>query len=280
MEWLVYDDGTDPVKDVIDAFAETTSINVRYFRSDTKVPLSDKRNFLNSKADGQLLCFWDDDDFYQPKRIEESVRALQANPDKMIVGSGVMYCYFGDTGEVWRFGPYGENHSTAAVFVFRKELLETSSFKESEFMAEEKEFLHGFTIPMIQLPPNQSIVVIAHSQNSFDKRGLIDLGETPVARKTKLTLDNLVSNHDIRHFIKHRLEPQLKAYTQGDIVHKPLLLQSLLRTLESRFTKLKREYLKAMNHIRVLEHRLNKLSELNQAVQQAGHVLNAQMTDS
>jgi glycosyltransferase involved in cell wall biosynthesis len=173
LEWLIYDDGTDPVKDIVDDFALRSNITVRYFRSKTFVPLSEKRNFLNAKADGAFLCYWDDDDYYQPDRIQNSVMQLQENPDCLVAGGSAMYCYFNDTKEMWKFGPYGKNHTTAAVLFFRKELLEQTQFDEQTYLAEEKAFLKDYTFPMVQMHPTQTIVVVAHSQNSFDKRSRI-----------------------------------------------------------------------------------------------------------
>ena len=244
MEWIVLDDGTDPVQDIVDEFASRTKINVRYFRRDTFMPLAQKRNFLNDKADGAFICYWDDDDFYQPNRIEASVKALQANPQCMVAAGSAMYCYFNDTREVWKLGPYSPNHSTAAVMMFRKELLLQTRFTETECMAEEKAFLKNYTIPAIQLPPGQTIVVIAHSQNSFDKRSLIAGGNNKFVHKTKITLDQLIRDHDIRDFIVSKLESKLAQYTAGDIRNKPDVLVAMLDISRTRMKQLKEEYSK------------------------------------
>jgi len=244
IEWVVYDDGTDSVEDLVKEFAAQTDIHVRYFRSEVYVPLSEKRNFLNQKADGAFLCYWDDDDFYQPVRIEASVKLLQSNPECLIAGGSSMYCYFNDTQEVWRFGPYSPNHSTAAVFFFRRELLQQTQFDERAFLAEEKAFLKDYTIPMVQMPPNQTIVVIAHSQNSFDKRNLIKQGDTEVVRKTKLSLDQVIKDPALVQWITTQLEPLLSQYTDGDVRKKPDILLAMLAMQRTRTTQLRDEYTK------------------------------------
>jgi glycosyltransferase involved in cell wall biosynthesis len=247
LEWLIYDDGTDPVKDLIDAFAETTSIRVRYFRSEKHLPLSEKRNFLNDRADGSFLCYWDDDDYYQPGRIAYSVKQLQANPDCLVAGGSAMYCYFNDTQEIWKFGPYGMNHTTAAVMFFRKDLLKQTRFEKQAFLAEEKAFLKNYTFPMVQLHPSQTIVIVAHSQNSVDKRSLIANGETRFVKKTKLTLDHLIKDHAARYFITDQLEPALATYTAGDVRNKPDVLLAMLNNLKARFNNLRRQYVELAN---------------------------------
>lgn len=256
MEWIVYDDGTDSVKDIVDEFASRTSIHVRYFRSETYTPLSKKRNFLNEKADGAFLCYWDDDDYYQPTRIEASVKLLQTHPECLIAGGSSMYCYFNDTGEVWKFGPYSPNHTTAAVMFFRKELLEQTQFEEDAFLSEEKAFLKDYTIPMVQMPPHQTIVVVAHSQNSFDKRNLIEKGDTQFVHKTKLTLEQVIPDYETRQFITNDLEPALAQYKDGDVRKKPDILLAMIQNQKKRMALLNAEYLKIANAYNTLVGRI------------------------
>lgn len=259
IEWNVYDDGSDSVRDLVEAFAKRTSIQVHYFRSETYVPLSTKRNFLNDKAQGSFLCYWDDDDFYQPTRIQESVQTLQAHPEAMMAGSSAMYCYFNDTQEIWKFGPYSDKHSTAAVFFFRRELLEQTRFDDDVFIAEEKAFLKDYTVPVVQMNPNHTIVVLAHSQNSFDKRSMISGGETQFVKRTTLTLDQLVQDHDIRHFITDRLDPMLIGYTDGDVRKKPDLLVAMLDIQRGRLATLTDQYDKVARSHSILHHQLQTL---------------------
>ena len=242
LEWIVYDDGTDCVKDLIDEFATRTKINVRYFQHDTQLSLAEKRNFLNSKVDGAFVCYWDDDDYYFPTRIQDAVQALQQNPDKMIAGGSQMYCYYHDTNEIWSLGPYGPNHSTAAVLVFRKELLNTCSFNDELFIAEERSFLKNCTIPLLQMPVTKTILVIAHSQNSCNKYNLITQGETQYVKKTKVKLETLVPDHEARYFITTGIHEKLKEYTAGDLRKKPDILLSMFEKQSSRIDRMKKSY--------------------------------------
>lgn len=259
LEWLVYDDGTDPVRDIVEEFSAKSKINVRYFRSETYVPLSEKRNFLNEKADGAFLCYWDDDDYYQPERIARSVKALQSHPECLIAAGSSMYCYFNDTKEIWKFGPYGPNHSTAAVLFFRKELLKQTQFHAQEFVAEERAFLKDYSFPAIQMPPADTIVVVAHSQNSFNKKTLISNGDTQFVKKTNMTLDQLISDNQTRHFIVNKLEPALVEYTDGDVRKKPDVLLAMLNILRDRHDKLKQEYSKVAQSHNALVYQLRAM---------------------
>ena len=61
------------------------------------------------------------------------------------------------------------NHSTAGTFAFRKELLNITKYNEGASLAEEKEFLHNYTIPFVQLDSMKTILVFAHDHNTYDK---------------------------------------------------------------------------------------------------------------
>lgn len=59
MELVVFDDGTDKVKDLFDA---SDLKNVRYFEEEEKQNIGMKRNFLNKEAKGDIIICMDDDD--------------------------------------------------------------------------------------------------------------------------------------------------------------------------------------------------------------------------
>ena len=62
-----------------------------------------------------------------------------------------MYIYFKDLDKIYSFGPYGQYHSTAGTFAFKRELLKNTQYDDNSEMAEEKHFLKNYTVPLIQL---------------------------------------------------------------------------------------------------------------------------------
>src|SRR6056300_372741 len=60
MEWIIVDDGTDKIKDIIDKYPE---LNIKYFAVE-KMHLGKKRNFMHTKTQGSILVYMDDDDYY------------------------------------------------------------------------------------------------------------------------------------------------------------------------------------------------------------------------
>ena len=121
MEWIVVDDGEDSVEDL---FKDVEC--VKYFRVEEKMKLGKKRNFMHSKATGDILVYMDDDDYYPPERVNHAVNRLRSQPKALAVGSSIVYIYFNDLDKIYQFGPYGPRHATAGTFAFWKRLLDVS----------------------------------------------------------------------------------------------------------------------------------------------------------
>jgi len=195
IEWIVVDDGTDPVGDLFKDIP-----NVKYFYQEEKMKLGRKRNYMHEKAKGDIIVYMDDDDYYPPDRINHAVNRLRSTPQALCSGSSTIYIYFKDTGKIWQFGPYGPNHATAGTFAFKRKLLKETHYDDDAELAEEKQFLKNYTIPFIQLNPLKSILCFAHDQNTFDKRRLLKNPNPDYVRETKMTPKNFIKNKDVAKF--------------------------------------------------------------------------------
>ena len=195
MEWIVIDDGTDPVDDLFEGVP-----TVKYIRVDEKMKLGKKRNFMHEQSKGEIIIYMDDDDFYPPDRVNHAVNKLRGNPRALCAGSSIIYIYFNDTQKVWQFGPYGQSHATAGTFAFKRELLKETSYDDEAELAEEKKFLKNYTIPFVQLDPKKTILCFAHAYNTFDKRKLIKNPNPNFVRETKMKLKNFIKNKEIACF--------------------------------------------------------------------------------
>jgi hypothetical protein len=87
---------------------------------------------------------------------------LIKNPDALCAGSSELYVFFKHINQMYTFGPYARNHATAGTFTFRVELLNCTKYDDDACLAEEGHFLKGFTIPIVQLDPLKTILVISH----------------------------------------------------------------------------------------------------------------------
>ena len=193
-EWIIIDDGTDPIEDLLPKDSET-DLNIKYYRYEEKIKLGKKRNLMHEKSSGEILVYMDDDDYYPPNRISHAVKKLQNNPKALCAGSSIVYIYFTDLKKVYQFGPYGPTHATAGTFAFRRKLLDITSYQDDADMAEEKYFLKNYSIPFVQLDPVKTILVFAHQYNTFDKRTLLKNPHPQFVRETKLTVQNFIKKN-------------------------------------------------------------------------------------
>ena len=216
MEWIVLDDGTDQVRDVFEDVP-----GVRFYSSATKMTLGAKRNYLHSKCKGEVIVYMDDDDYYPPTRVAHAVARLRENPSVLCAGSSRMLTYFPERREMWAFGPYRENHATAATMAFRRSLLTRTSYKEEAAIAEEKHFLKNYTIPLVQLDSEKTIMVVAHRHNTFDKAELLKDGPNAYARLVATAPGDLISQPDQLDFYTQAVHAQLLDYPAGQPDNKP-----------------------------------------------------------
>jgi glycosyltransferase involved in cell wall biosynthesis len=229
MEWIIVDDGTDKIEDIVSHIPQ-----IRYMKFDEKLTLGKKRNICNDNAKGDIIIYIDDDDYYPPERVSHAVETLQKNPKALCAGSSAMYVYFKHISKMYLFGPYGPNHSTAATFAFRKELLKQTRFNETACVAEERPFLKEYTVPFVQLDPKKTILVFSHIHNSFDKKELLKVLPNPNIHDTTVLPSHLVKDSDILTFFMEDIDVLLDKYEPGNIKNKPDVVKQLAEIKESR----------------------------------------------
>jgi len=219
MEWVIIDDGTDPIEDLV-----ASHPCVQYVRLDDKVSLGKKRNMMHKKARGDIIVYMDDDDYYPPERVSHAVETLLDHKTRKtgikLAGSSEMYIYFKDTDQMIQFGPYGPNHATAGTFAFRKELLREHKYNNDACLAEEREFLKGYTVPFVQLDSMKTILVFSHRHNTFDKRTLLNDPFSRVMRLSDKGVADFIKDADVVDFFMN-LETVLVAYPPGEPEMKP-----------------------------------------------------------
>jgi len=228
LEWIIIDDGTDKVEDIFLSHMDNNRVyDFKYYSYDTKMTLGKKRNLVHDKCSGDIIIYMDDDDYYPPERISHAVETLQKNPKALCAGSSVMYIFFKHINEMYKFGPYGSNHSTAATFAFRKELLKETKYDDNACLAEEKQFLKNYTIPFVQLDPLKSILVFSHNHNSFDKKILLNDGTNQFVNKSTLKVSDFVKEPEITEFFMKNIDDLLEKYIPGKPEFKPDVLKQM-----------------------------------------------------
>lgn len=239
IEWIIADDGTDSVEDII----KSSGIDqIRYFRLPNKMTLGKKRNFIHTRSKGDILVYMDDDDYYPPERISHAVQTLLKHPEALCGGSSEIYTYFkngnSNGGKMIRFGPYGPNHATAATFAFRKELLNQTQYNDIRAIGEEREFLKDYTIPFVQFDPLKTILVFSHNHNTFDKRKMLEKPDPRCVNESSKTVDDFIRQpfeQPIKSFFLEEIDGLLKNYREGESTMKPDVLEQIKEIEERRF---------------------------------------------
>ena len=189
---------------------------------------------MHEKTTGEIIIYMDDDDYYPPERISHAVETLQNNPTALCAGSSEMYIYFKHIQKMYQFGPYKENHSTAATFAFRRELLQQTRYDDAACLAEEKHFLKNYTIPFVQLNPLKSILVFSHNHNSFDKKMLLDVPPSKYVKVSDKQVTDFIKEQSVLDFFMVDIDELLEFYEPGNPIYKPDVLQQMKEIQEKR----------------------------------------------
>jgi len=217
MEWIILDDGEDKVGDLFIGMK-----NVRYIQvpDGKKLPIGAKRNQLNELAKGEIVVCWDDDDYYPPDRIRKAAYKLCSVPGRRVpvVGCSRLNMYYSDRDEIWSIGPYHQNHCTNGTMAYWRSYFGPNRYDDTAEKAEEKLFLKGFTTPVLQLNTEETMLVICHADNTFDKRTLLDKGN-PLLVKTNLKMKTLVGDKEARAFYAGLAADYKKLDVSGAIIH-------------------------------------------------------------
>jgi DNA-binding transcriptional MerR regulator len=158
---------------------------------------------------------------------------------------------------MYRFGPYGPNHSTAGTFAFKRALLKQTRYEDDALLAEEKHFLKDYTIPFVQLNPIKTILVFSHEQNTFDKRRLID-PNNKFCSESNLKVNNFIKSEEMRNFYVSEIQELLKNYEPGHISHK----QDVLDEIKRRDTEMRQRPLTQMELLEALRNKTEECSTL------------------
>jgi glycosyltransferase involved in cell wall biosynthesis len=246
---------------------------VKYFYYSERMNLGKKRNLMHEKCNGDFIVYMDDDDYYPPERISHAVEMLQKNPQVLCAGSSEMHIYFKHIQRVVQFGPYNSNHSTAATFAFRRELLNHTKYNEESCVAEEKEFLKNYSIPLVQLETTKSILVFSHVHNSFDKKAMLDNPNKYMKISSK-TIDDFIREPEIKKFFLEDIDEALDKYQEGDPIYKERVLEQMVSMTTKRNLVLReKELIAHKNTIEQLQSKLSNQMILMQDVMQENTVL-------
>lgn len=258
MEWIIIDDGTDPIEDIVKDVS-----GVKYFRYEEKMSLGKKRNLMHDKSSGEIIVYMDDDDYYPPTRVSHAVKMLTMNKKALCSGSSRINIWFKHIQQMYEFGPYGPNHATAGTFAFKRELLNITRYDDDAALAEEKAFLKNYTIPFVQLDPMHTILVFSHNHNTFDKKKLLVNANPKIVKPIDKTVDHFIKDPELKEFYTEKIDDLLKDYKEGEPENKPDVIKQTEEITQRRI-QMQNEQIKVnvTNHDgKMKEINLNELNE-------------------
>ena len=280
MEWIIIDDGSDPIRELVEDIPQ-----VKYFYYSEKMHLGKKRNLMHQKCSGEIIIYMDDDDFYPPQRVPHAVDTLLNNSRYLCAGSSAMHIYFKHSNQMYCFGPYRDNHATAATFAFRRKLLDLTSYDDTAAISEEKAFLKNWTIPIIQLDTMKTILVFSHIHNTFDKKELLQQPDSKYRTLTNLKVEDFIKDEEMRHFFMVEIDNLLFDYDKGELKHKPDVVEQKNTIMEERKQRIEKEQIKQqLQHdfqLKETEYKnmINELKEKNKKLVDTNKFLERKVND-
>lgn len=172
IHWIIIDNSSEEEQSWGKIKEKTDIPPFTYIRILDKKPIGELRNICLEEAkklNPIYIAFWDDDDYYPPQRIQKSVEALETERQYDIVGCEIMPVFIVKDNVMVEVGPYGANHATASVWVFRRSIAENRKFNNGDVKAEEGNFTRDWTLSMKMIPHKDAILVIGHSRNTVSK---------------------------------------------------------------------------------------------------------------
>jgi glycosyltransferase involved in cell wall biosynthesis len=248
MEWIIVDDGTDKIKDLIE---ESNIPQIRYFELDNKITLGAKRNYMHKHVKGSIVVYMDDDDYYPPERVSHSVDMLLKDEKALCAGGSEIYVYYKSMDKMMQCGPYGPNHATAGTFAFKTKLLEDTKYNDDAALAEEKAFLKDYTVPFVQLDPLKTILVFSHEHNTFDKREMFKTSHPDFFKESNKTVDSFIRQpreQSVKQFFMKDIDELLENYEPGLPKMKPDVLTQIAKIKIERAELIARETQKQLEN--------------------------------
>lgn len=168
LEWVIVDDGKDPIKDLI-----TDLPYVKYILLDTPHTIGQKRNIAAEAASGEILVHMDDDDVYPNHSVITRAAMLKMSPEKECVFCTTIPCYdiqkrisfmnIPPTNLAW------SERVSEATMAYTKGFWEARKFPDQQ-IAEGDGFIRGREEACRELSPQDILVSLTHSKMTSSRK--------------------------------------------------------------------------------------------------------------
>lgn len=177
VELVIVDSGKQMITEcpeIVHAMRHDTRI--RWRRGEPGMLIGDARNDACEWASGEVICHWDDDDWYAPGRITEQITDLRAS-GKGVIGSPALMFADDMRRDVWRYTYPGAEYGVGVTLMYYKSVWKEAGgfqhFRDAEGnwwnFGEDTNFLANVRGNIHQQVTDQ-IVARIHDGNAVPKR--------------------------------------------------------------------------------------------------------------
>jgi glycosyltransferase involved in cell wall biosynthesis len=159
----------------LDADWEHILPNVRYFpspRYQARYSVGQKRNILCELAQGSIICHWDDDDIYLPRRISEQVAVLEET-GKSVTGYQDMEFADQANDRKWMFTGH-DRYAVGVSLCYRKAFWEKLKFPHFD-VGEDNDWQQSISDADMEIRTGAQIIARIHKDNTCPKSEDIQL---------------------------------------------------------------------------------------------------------
>lgn len=157
--------------------------SIRVLTKPEKLILGHKRQLMATEENlKEIICWWDDDDYFYPCRVSYSVKRLTSNRALRAVGCSAQEIFFSTLCGLYRVEAMpNPNHATCGTIMMYSKLFQKNNgleephltFEHEEGFAEERQMLKNYSVRLGQLDPSKVIMIISHgSTNTVAKEQL------------------------------------------------------------------------------------------------------------
>lgn len=149
---------------------------VRFVRMDpAALATGAKRNLVNGMAGSELICHWDDDDWYHPDRLARQVSLLDATGQEVVGYHDLLYWREGDR-SLWAYYYQGRKpYATGTSMLYRRRWWEGHRFPGDKSVGEDTDFWReaasagalASTGRELGYPNIHMIVATSHGSNTY-----------------------------------------------------------------------------------------------------------------
>lgn len=159
-ELVILDDGDDWVWDLV-----PDDSRVQYWRRLHDQPtIGTKRNALCELAKGQIICHWDDDDIYGPRRISEQVKALEETGAEVTGYQDLLFRE--ESGRLWMYSDDSGAYVVGVSLCYLKQFWKTHRFREDLAFSEDNAFVDAIPPGGLAIRNSNQIIARIHSGNT------------------------------------------------------------------------------------------------------------------